>query len=232
MNELKIFENEQFGQIRAIEKGGEPWFVAADVCRALELEDVNKAISRLDDDEGARIEIPHPQNPEKRMTVNAVNEPGLYSLVLGSRKPKAKAFKRWITHEVLPSIRKTGGYQARPMTSYQQQNIGIQKAKLLNLIASEYDGTYKQVLQAYATKELTGEFLLPLPELERRTYSAGEIGAILGISKKKVGAIANENNLKTDAYGKWFVDKSPYSKKEVQSFRYYENIIPVLRELI
>ena len=84
--------------------------MAADVCRALELEDVNKAISRLDDDEGTRIEIPHPQNHEKRMTVNAVNEPGLYSLVLGSRKPEAKAFKRWITHEVIPSIRKTGSY--------------------------------------------------------------------------------------------------------------------------
>ena len=108
MNDLKIFENPQFGKVRVIERDGEPWFVAADVCRALELEDVNKAISRLDDDEGARIEIPHPQNPEKRMMVNAVNEPGLYSLVLGSRKPEAKAFKRWITHEVIPSIRKTG----------------------------------------------------------------------------------------------------------------------------
>lgn len=110
MNDLKIFENPQFGKVRVIERDGEPWFVAADVCRALELEDVNKAISRLDDDEGARIEIPHPQNPEKRMMVNAVNEPGLYSLVLGSRKPEAKAFKRWITHEVIPSIRKTGSY--------------------------------------------------------------------------------------------------------------------------
>lgn len=110
MNELQIFENPKFGEIRVIEQGGEPWFVAADVCRALELEDVNKAISRLDEDEGTRIEIPHPQNPEKRMTVNAVNEPGLYSLVLGSRKPEAKAFKRWITHEVIPSIRRTGSY--------------------------------------------------------------------------------------------------------------------------
>ena len=110
MNELQIFENPDFGEIRAIEQNGDPWFVAADVCRALELEDVNKAVSRLDDDEGARIEIPHPQNPEKRMTVNAVNEPGLYTLVLGSRKPEAKAFKRWITHEVIPTIRKTGSY--------------------------------------------------------------------------------------------------------------------------
>lgn len=110
MNELQIFENPKFGEIRVIEQGGEPWFVAADVCRALELEDVNKAMARLDQDEGARIEIPHPQNPDKRMEVNAVNEPGLYALVLGSRKPEAKSFKRWITHEVIPSIRRTGSY--------------------------------------------------------------------------------------------------------------------------
>lgn len=114
MNELQLFENPEFGQIRVVEKDGEPWFVAADVCKALDLEDVSKAISRLDADEGTRIEIPHPQNPEKHLEVNAINEPGLYSLVLGSRKPEAKAFKRWIVHEVLPSIRKTGSYSVMP----------------------------------------------------------------------------------------------------------------------
>lgn len=110
MNNLQIFNNPEFGEIRAVELNGEPWFVAADVCRALDLEDVNRAISRLEEDEGTRIEIPHPQSPEKMLTVNAVNEPGLYSLVLGNRKPGAKAFKRWITHEVIPSIRKHGAY--------------------------------------------------------------------------------------------------------------------------
>lgn len=112
MNELKVFESAEFGKVRVVQKDGEPWFVAADVCRALDLEDVNKAIARLDEDEGTRIEIPHPQSPSKTMQVNAVSEPGLYSLVLGSRKPEAKAFKRWITHDVIPAIRKTGGYIA------------------------------------------------------------------------------------------------------------------------
>ena len=76
--------------------------MAADVCRALELEDVNKAISRLDDDEGTRIGIPHPQNHEKRMMVNAVNEPGLYSLVLGSRKLDGKQdfLREYLTTDV------------------------------------------------------------------------------------------------------------------------------------
>lgn len=109
MNELQIFESSQFGTIRAIEKDGEPWFVAADVCKALELEDTRRATSRLDEDELTRIKIVSGgQNRE----VIAVNEPGLYALVLGSRKPEAKAFKRWITHEVIPSIRRNGGYIA------------------------------------------------------------------------------------------------------------------------
>lgn len=102
MNEMIIFENEQFGAVRVIEQDGEPWFVAADVCRALELEDTGRATSRLDEDELTRIKIVSGgQNRE----VIAVNEPGLYSLVLGSRKPEAKVFKRWITQDVIPAIR-------------------------------------------------------------------------------------------------------------------------------
>lgn len=88
---------------------GEPWFVAADVCRALGLGNSSMAISKLDEDERTLILI---EGASNGLPVNAVNEPGLYSLVLGSRKPEAKAFKRWITHEVIPSIRKTGGYIA------------------------------------------------------------------------------------------------------------------------
>ncbi len=82
---------------------GEPWFVAADVCRALGLGNSSMAISKLDEDERTLILI---EGTSNGLPVNAVNEPGLYSLVLGSRKPEAKAFKRWITHEV---IHKTGG---------------------------------------------------------------------------------------------------------------------------
>lgn len=108
MNELKIFENEQFGAIRAIEKDGEPWFVAADVCRALEIQNHKDAVKRLDEDERTGVVLTDPHG--RPQETNCVNEPGLYSLVLGSRKPEAKAFKRWITHEVIPSIRKHGAY--------------------------------------------------------------------------------------------------------------------------
>lgn len=110
--------------------------------------------------------------------------------------------------------------------------VSLQKAELLNSIALDYDGTYRQILQAYATKELVGEFALPLPKAERRTHTAKEIGKRLGISANKVGQLANKHGLKTSEYGAWFVDKSPYSSKEVETFRYYENVIPKLREAL
>lgn len=91
---------------------------------------------------------------------------------------------------------------------------------------------YVQVLQSKATEIVTGETLLPLPVVERKTYSATEIGKELGISANKVGSIANKYNLKTEEYGKLFHDKSKYSSKEVESFRYYDNIIPVLTEIL
>lgn len=106
-NNLQVFRNDQFGEIRTIMKDGEPWFVAVDVCKALEHSNVTMAMERLDDDEKAKLNLGLSGGD-----TNCVNEPGLYSLVIGSRKPEAKAFKRWITHDVIPTIRKTGGYVA------------------------------------------------------------------------------------------------------------------------
>lgn len=107
MNELTIFENEQFGKIRTTMKNNEPWFVAADVCKALDIGNNRQAITRLDEDEKDVISN-DTLGGNQKMTV--INEAGLYTLILGSRKSEAKTFKRWITHDVIPTIRKTGGY--------------------------------------------------------------------------------------------------------------------------
>jgi len=104
-NSIKIFENNQFGQIRSIENDGEPWFVATDVCQALDIQNVSQAVDRLDTDERSMLNI------GRQGKANMVNEYGLYNLILASRKTEAKEFKRWITHEVIPSIRKTGSYK-------------------------------------------------------------------------------------------------------------------------
>ena len=102
--QLQVFKNPEFGEIRVVEKDGEPWFVAVDVCDILGLSNPTIAVSRLDKDERAKF------NLGRQGDATIVNEPGLYTLVLGSRKPEAKAFKRWITHEVIPAIRKHGAY--------------------------------------------------------------------------------------------------------------------------
>lgn len=110
-NKLQIFKNQEFGELRAILKDGEPWFVATDVCKAMEISNSTVAISRLDIDEVAKFNLGGLSGE-----CNVVSEPGLYSLALGSRKPQAKPFKRWVTHEVIPTIRKHGMY-ATPETA-------------------------------------------------------------------------------------------------------------------
>lgn len=108
MNEIQTFTSDQFGQVRAVRSEvGEPMFVAKDVCAALGLGNSRQALSRLDDDEKGVISTDTPGGEQQ---MQAVNEAGLYVLVLSSRKPEARAFKRWVTHEVLPALRRDGGY--------------------------------------------------------------------------------------------------------------------------
>ena len=104
MNELKLFENEEFGKVRVLEIENEPWFVAKDVCDILELSNPSVALKNLDEDERTKFNLGRQGN------TNLINESGLYALIVRSRKPEAKKFRKWITSEVLPSIRKHGVY--------------------------------------------------------------------------------------------------------------------------
>lgn len=121
-NKLMTFENAAFGKIRTLTIDGEPWFVAADVCRALEIGNPSMAVERLDDDEKG-ISTIDTLGGKQRMTI--INEPGLYSLVLSSRKPEAKAFRRWISHEVIPTIRKYGGYMTKSLLEQVLENPNL-----------------------------------------------------------------------------------------------------------
>lgn len=110
MSNLAVFSNESFGNVRTTMIDGNPWFVARDVCDCLGLDSSNLS-KLLDEDEKGSYTVRTLGGYQMMLTVN---ESGLYSLILRSRKPEAKTFKRWITHEVLPSIRKTGGYGNAP----------------------------------------------------------------------------------------------------------------------
>jgi len=107
---LQVFEYEGGQQVRTTEVDGQIWFYAVDVCRVLDLLNVSQAVQSLDDDEKTTISNNDGQAGSGAQSFLVINEPGLYSLILRSRKPEAKAFKRWVTHDVLPSIRKSGGY--------------------------------------------------------------------------------------------------------------------------
>lgn len=106
MNNLQVF-NYNGNEVRTIQKDGEPWWVLKDVCEVLGLSSPHKVFDRLDEDEKGRNQIPTPGG-EQEMTV--INESGLYNVILRSDKPEAKPFRKWVTSEVLPSIRKHGAY--------------------------------------------------------------------------------------------------------------------------
>ena len=133
---------------------------------------------------------------------------------------------------------KTG---SKPLPEVKQKEIEARynnslarKANILLKIANSPDVNprYKQILQSQASAIVAGKPLLPLPEVEQKTYSAEEIGKMLGISANMVGRLAKQHNLKTEQYGKWYHDKSKYSCKEVESFRYYESVIPELEKVL
>ena len=109
MNELQIFKY-QDKQIRTVERNGEPWWVLKDVCEVLEMGSPHKVAERLEEDERNRIPVTDSIGRQQETTI--VNEAGLYNVILRSDKPQAKPFRRWVTNEVLPTIRKTGGYVA------------------------------------------------------------------------------------------------------------------------
>ena len=107
-NDFLTHNNPEFGQVRSICIDDAPWFVASDVCKALGIVNAKDAVGKLDNDEKSGVGITDPHG--RTQITNCVSEAGLYTLILKSRKPEAKAFKRWITHEVIPSIRKHGAY--------------------------------------------------------------------------------------------------------------------------
>lgn len=238
MNDLKIFENQEFGAIRTVMHENEIFFVATDVCKALDLSNPSVALSRLDADERSKFNLGRSSNGGGGET-NVVNEYGLYNLVLASRKPSAKAFRRWITHEVLPAIRQKGTYTVNP-TDLQRQRLAImernsksREASLwLKIAAGSSVPAYKDVANAYAANILAGKEVLPLPEATEQTYSATDIGRMLGVSAMKIGQLANKHGLKVDQYGKLFYDKSRYSNKQVETFRYYPCAVDRFRTLL
>ena len=239
MDGLQVFSRPEFGNIRTLTIEGAPWFVGKDIAAALGYSDTADALKKHVDSEDKLTRRFADSGQNREMYV--INESGLYSLILSSKLPQAKAFKRWVTSEVLPAIRKHGNYTA-PKQESKSKSIDLEirlnnsKARM----ASEYRRIaemtdikeYKHICQQKAVEVLAGMPLLPMEEVTERTYSATDIGKMFGVSKNKIGSLANANNLKTAEYGKLFYDKAPHSHKQVETFRYYECAVEKFRELL
>ena len=238
-NAVQVFENAEFGRVRTIEVKGSPYFVGKDVAEILGYSNPRDALAKhVDDEDKNTVAIRDGIQGNPNMTI--INESGLYSLILSSKLPTAKKFKRWVTSEVLPAIRRTGSYKSRKDDAMQEKRIDIMernaRTRAANILLKIAERTriqeYKEVCNAKAAEMVTGTPILPLPVAERRTYSAKEIGAMFGVSAHKIGKLANAHHLKTAVYGKLFYSKSEYSAKEVETWRYYDSVIGALEVIL
>lgn len=182
MNELQIFNNNQFGEIRTTIKDGEPWFVAADVCRALEIANNRDALTRLEQDEKG---VALTDTPGGTQEVTIVNEPGLYALVLGSRKPEAKAFKRWVTHEVIPSIRKHGMY-ATPTTIEQMIADPANAIKVFSALKQEQER--RKELEATVEHNAPKVLFAEAVQASQDSCLVGQLAKMIRQNGKPIGA--------------------------------------------
>lgn len=145
MNDMQTFDSPEFGRLRIIEQDGALWFIGKDVADVLEYKNPSKAIPQhVDAEDRQKQNVPTAQNGKLVAATWLINESGLYSLILSSKLPKAKAFKRWVTSEVLPAIRKTGKYEAaaqaipindEPVTDFTQLEFD-QRIRIAAIIAS------------------------------------------------------------------------------------------------
>lgn len=203
MNEINIFENEDFGEVGTVELEGNTWFIARDVCRALELDNSRQALSRLDEDEKNTVILNDGNRGNPNMAI--INESGLYSLVLSSRKPEAKAFKRWITHEVLPSIRKHGMYAMDELLD--NPDIAIEAlTRLKEEREKRKELEFENKVQAQQIAELQPkatyyDLVLQNPDL----ISTSLIAKDYGLSGKALNKILHELGIQFNQGGVWLL---------------------------
>lgn len=241
MFEPIVVKNPEFGDLRMLVVEDELYFVGKDVATALGYSNTRDVLAKHVDEEDKITVAIHDGN-KGNPNVTAINESGLYSLVLSSKLPDAKKFKHWVTKEVLPAIRKTGHYSKcqHPAATVKAMDVREQNARVrmsrqfqrlaeADVSLSEH---YKTILIAKAAQVLGGEEILPLPVSEQRMYTAREIGKMFGVSAQKVGRLSNRYDMKTPEYGEWYKDKSPYAHKEVDSFRYNDRAVERFRAIL
>lgn len=242
MNNL-IVKNKKFGNLEIyVDEKGKVWFPATEVAEMLGYKNPHKAILDHCKEHGVtfREVIANTGFGDSKQKKKYIDEGNVFRLITKSHIPGAEEFESWIFDEVIPQIMKTGKYEiktSKNKTLDQEIKLKNSRSRMANAylkIANNpiFPNEYRQIMLTYAANELSGTPVIPLPSSEKRTFSATEIGEKLGISANKVGTLANTHGLKTDEFGKFVWDRSPYSAKQVEAFRYYENVIPMLEGIL
>lgn len=202
MNDLQIFKNDTFGQVRILEKDNELWFVAKDVCDCLEIKNTTDALKRLDNDERSRF------NLGRQGETNIVNEYGLYNLVLSSRKPEAKEFKRWITHDVIPQIRKTGTYSMNiPKSLPEALRAYANEVELHNTTKAIVAQQEQQIAEFKPVKDYVDKILS-----SKSCLAITQIAADYGLSAQELNKILHEAGLQRKVGDQWILYKQHMAK--------------------
>lgn len=221
--DLQIFKNNTFGNVRVLEQNGEPWFVAKDVCECLAISKHRDAISRLDADERGSVKVDTLGGKQEMATVN---EYGLYSLVLSSRKPEAKEFKRWITHEVIPTIRKHGAYMTEDVIKQAILTPDFLIGLAQELKAEQKKNKELAALTAYQEQQIA-EFKPVKDYVDRilstkSTMTITQIAADYDLSAVKLNKILHEAGLQRKVGDQWILYKQHmtkgYTKSETITF--------------
>ena len=183
MNNITVLErvfNYQNRQLRTVQREGEYWFVAQDVCNALEVGNSRAATAKLIRDDVGLIDTIDSLGRQQQMRI--INEAGLYTLVLGSRKPEAKAFGHWITHEVLPTLRRSGVYRMEGGAAGEENGglVALSRRQLLNL-ALEAETECEGLRQENAAMRPKAEFYDAVVDSEN-SFSLGETAKMIGLS--------------------------------------------------
>lgn len=211
-NQMQVFQNEEFGSIRTIEINGEPWFVGQDVARALGYGEgkslANAVANHVDAEDKGVTEM---MTPGGKQNMTIINESGLYSLVLSSKLSTAKKFKRWVTSEVLPSIRKTGGYmmpQDYPSALRALADAEEQKLKLL--------AENQRQAQVIADFEPIRQYVDTILE-SKDALATSQIAADYEMSARALNKILHEEGIQYNVNGQWLLYKRHMGKGYTKS---------------
>lgn len=201
MNEMQIFNNPEFGEVRTVDANGEPWFVGKDVAQALGYANASKAVMDHVDDEDKRFEMLMVSDSRNGNLVKTalINESGLYSLVLSSKLPGAKRFKRWVTSEVLPSIRKTGGYSIPK--DYPSALRALADAEEKRLVLAAENEAQRQVIADFQPIKQYVDTILS----SNRTLTTTQIAADYDMSAKRLNKILYEEGIQRYVNGQWIL---------------------------